>query len=493
MGEIRKENLHESLVNELNELANIDLSGYQEKTDNNLVTESKDLVGAINELFQNANNGKQLIANAIGEPVSSEDTFQAMSNDINGLLSTFKTNMMNNGVAIESGDRFKQLIDKIATLADNESGGIQIASGQIDAGSYTFANVNSTHAFSFNEPLNFTPTYLFIRIPYVRYSSTNGSGDSRNAIVSNLFNDIYDGTDWAKQLRVGCISSEGILNIKSVSSSGFVMEGDTNLTFGYSSSTGYDSDYYIDWYAFGVGEELEDNTLRDSLASILQEEGVSVSTTDDMATLIGKVDQEFDRQVVPAGTAVAANVDSGKTFINSTGQLVTGTSTKVSPAGTAVAANVDSGKTFINSTGQLVTGTSTKVSPAGTAVASDVVSGKTFINSTGQLVTGTASKGLATATGTVNVSSTLYTSKSFSVNIPFTPTRLILIIPKVWYNSGVIEHTNVIVTNGTTTKLNAGVGENGTITISSMTTSSFNIQLSSLQIPSCTITWIAFG
>jgi hypothetical protein len=44
-----------------------------------------------------------------------------------------------------------------------------------------------------------------------------------------------------------------------------------------------------------------------------------------MASLISKVDEEFDNQVVPAGDAVASNVLSGKTFINSTGQLVTGT------------------------------------------------------------------------------------------------------------------------------------------------------------------------
>ena len=155
---------------------------------------------------------------------------------------------------------------------------------------------------------------------------------------------------------------------------------------------------------------------------------MDVTEEDDMASLINKVDEEFDRQVVPQGTAT------------------------------------------IN----------------------DVVSGKTFINSTGQLLTGTASKGLATATGTVNVSSTLYTSKSFTINIDFTPTRLILIVPKVWYNSGVIEHKNVIVTNETTT-LNAGPNENGTIKVSSMTSFSFNIQMKGLQIPECTITWIAIG
>jgi hypothetical protein len=206
----------------------------------------------------------------------------------------------------------------------------------------------------------------------------------------------------------------------------FTSEGLTLYAGKYTSDYALRAPEGIDWLAIGVGEE--DTALRDSLASILQEEGVSVTEEDDMANLINKVDEEFDRQVVPQGTAT------------------------------------------IN----------------------DVVSGKTFINSTGQLLTGTASKGLATATGTVNVSSTLYTSKSFTINIDFTPTRLILIVPKVWYNSGVIEHKNVIVTNETTT-LNAGPNENGTIKVSSMTSYSFNIQMSGLQIPECTITWIAIG
>ena len=122
----------------------IDLSGYQEKTDENLVTESKDLVGAINELFQSANNGKQLIANAIGEPLDSNDTFSAMSNDINGLLSQFKTNMMNNGITVESGDKFKSLIDKISTMIEEgNSKGIQFASGSIE----TSELIRKTYAY----------------------------------------------------------------------------------------------------------------------------------------------------------------------------------------------------------------------------------------------------------------------------------------------------------------------------------------------------------
>ena len=360
-----------------------------------------------NELFQSANNGKELIASAIGEPLNAEDTFSAMSNDINGLLNTFKTNMMNNGVTVNSSDRFKQLIDKISTMVEEGSGkGIQFTEGVIPNKLELAANM-STVSDVVEMNLDFTPTYIFILCSsYYNSNLQTHTVTLSNVLFSNISNCTMEST------------MKGYVNIENINSNNFTVTLNTN----------YVSKLQVDkWYAIGVGEE--DTTLRNSLASILQQEGVSVSNEDDMASLISKVDSEFDRQVVPQGTAT------------------------------------------IN----------------------DVISGKTFINSTGQLLTGTASKGLSTATGTVNVSSTIYTSKSsFTINANFTPTRLILIIPRVWYNSGVIEHQNVIVTNETTT-LNAGPNENGTIKVSSMTSYSFNIQMSGLQIPSCTITWIAIG
>ena len=106
----------------------IDISSKQDITDNNLNTTNKTITGAINELktkvdetFQSANNGKQLIANAIGEPLNAEDTFSAMSTDINNLVSSFKSILINAGVAVNSDDKFKQLIDKIKNMfEDNE-------------------------------------------------------------------------------------------------------------------------------------------------------------------------------------------------------------------------------------------------------------------------------------------------------------------------------------------------------------------------------------
>ena len=111
MGEIRKDNLHESLIEELNELANIDLSGKQDKTDESLLTESKDVIGAINELFQSANNGKQLIASAIGEPLDSNDTFSAMSDKITEILNNIKNKLKDKDITISNFNDIADVID----------------------------------------------------------------------------------------------------------------------------------------------------------------------------------------------------------------------------------------------------------------------------------------------------------------------------------------------------------------------------------------------
>ena len=292
---------------------------------NGLMTEEKgDLVGAINELFQSANNGKQLIANAIGEPLSSEDTFSAMSNDINGLLSTFKTNMMNNGITVESSDRFKSLIDKIATMVEEGSGkGIQFAEGIIDNNSILLCPSESTETIDVDMNLNFIPSYVFVEAPGgIIRSDMEVSGNS--SVISNL-----------GITRLTLNTSNIHTGIKNVSAKSFSMytEAYKNTTLWYNVYMKAYDGKPIKWYAVGVGEE--DTTLRDSLASILQEEGVNVTEEDNMSSLITKVDIEFtdkeneiNSRVIPAGDATAEDVVAGKTFINSTGQLVTGTAEK---------------------------------------------------------------------------------------------------------------------------------------------------------------------
>ena len=256
-----------------NKEVDVDLSSYQEKTDNSLSTSNKTIVGAINELFQNANNGKELIASAIGEPLSSGDTFNAMSNDINSLLSTFKTNMMKNGVTVERGDKFKALIDKIATLSDSEGKGIQYATGQGTPTStkYFKDSVGSNVNLYYIEVNNLTFKPSIIMLSY----SDSSDGDYTTFYSEELAGDRVT-LAYTRRDNISAGAIEDIIDSSSctINSTGFLLPASKTKKY--------------TWIAIGVGEE--DTTLRDSLANILEDKGVDVSPEDDMATLIGKVD-----------------------------------------------------------------------------------------------------------------------------------------------------------------------------------------------------------
>ena len=247
---------------------------------NELNTNSKTVIGAINELFQSANNGKQLIANAIGEPLSSEDTFSAMSTDINSLLSTFKTNMMNNGITVDSGDKFKQLIDKITTMIEEGSGkGIQYASGIVEKTGYVSYLSNNYYTYEIKD-LGFIPEICYLR-GSVDPNLTMGIYEEDTISIYHKSDNMFTMNSSEEYLytRQDLSGTSGIPGIEI---------SENKLTLVLSSNSAPTAIYY----AIGVGEE--DTTLRDSLASILTEEGVSVTEEDDMASLISKVDNEFD-------------------------------------------------------------------------------------------------------------------------------------------------------------------------------------------------------
>ena len=253
------------------DLKNIDLSEI-----NNAI---EDLNDKYDELFQSANNGKELIADAIGEPLSSEQTFSAMSTGINGLLSTFKTNMMNNGIVVEASDKFKSLIDKIATLADNEGKGIQYAEGSINNITLP-AYTSGFKQYSINLNIDFTPSILMINIGKFIIETTS-TYYTANTTINSLFHNsssnavvIMSSTETGMGAGYAYISSSNQLYM-------------SNLR--YERSVDLENITYL---AIGVGEE--DTTLRDSLANILQDAGVEVSEGEEMASLITKVDQKLD-------------------------------------------------------------------------------------------------------------------------------------------------------------------------------------------------------
>ena len=258
---------------------------------NELNTNSKTIIGAINELFQSANNGKELIASAIGEPLNAEDTFSAMSNDINGLLSTFKANMMNNGITVESGDKFKALIDKIKGLTEGEGNkGIQYTEG-IYSG--TLPNMSGEkHEITINHNLGVTPTLIIVCFNG-RLGGSIYDSDTSRVSINSLINNSESSS--AKYYTQGGNEAFNYYFNNINESTADVVFWSTYYDEPSSNDFSWD-DYGIEttYYAIGVGEE--DTTLRDSLASILTEEGVIVTEEDDMASLISKVDEEFDRK-----------------------------------------------------------------------------------------------------------------------------------------------------------------------------------------------------
>ena len=84
-------------------------------------TNKNNLVNAINELFQNANNGKQIIADAIGDDdITKDSTFAAMGkaieeivNDKNTMKQKLVEALMNKGVDVDNNTDYDSLINEI--------------------------------------------------------------------------------------------------------------------------------------------------------------------------------------------------------------------------------------------------------------------------------------------------------------------------------------------------------------------------------------------
>ena len=253
-----------------------------------------DIISAVNSLMvdrvDNAENMGKL-ANAIGEPVTANHSVDEVVEGLGEMLSTFKTNMMNSGVVVESSDKFKQLIDKIKGLTEGEGNkGIQFAEGEttvdlqyIDSSTY----VNQTQI------LDFTPSIVFVT--YTGYNNGNdnfsytvyGNSYTVTETVNNIY--FYNSDNNYRYITV-YRNTQGTQYEDYVDM--YITTSKNKFDVYHCQHNVYGVELSYKWYAIGVGEE--DTTLRDSLAAILTEEGVDVTEEDDMASLINKTDVEFN-------------------------------------------------------------------------------------------------------------------------------------------------------------------------------------------------------
>ena len=221
---------------------NIDLSGYQTSNAEGLNTNDKTIVGAINELFQNANNGKQIIADAIGSPLSSDDTFAAMGNSINNMTIDFRNALALKGVNAPA-DKLEALIGRIDDII--QSGNVLnnqvMVSGEYTIGT-TLTDNSSPLIIQTNH--NFIPDYFLVVFPYNSLKSTNYPSDTVRPQYPYLCTDT---------MSIKTNSSRGTDNTISLSYNdiSFTLTMTDDGSISYSSIP---SGTKIKWYAIGSSQ-----------------------------------------------------------------------------------------------------------------------------------------------------------------------------------------------------------------------------------------------
>jgi hypothetical protein len=153
-------------------------------------------------------------------------------------------------------------------------------------------SVSITYDASVN--FGFKPSILLVSIPSYAYTGYETSLNKITGVttVNSVIRNIDGISKTIYMLGSSATTPRIQVNVTNVTENGF------NISAARAGTQTSGCYLYLvgpfTYYAIGVGEE--DTTLRDSLASILQEEGVNVTEEDDMASLITKVDEEFDNK-----------------------------------------------------------------------------------------------------------------------------------------------------------------------------------------------------
>ena len=127
-GSIGMNKLGEDVREAIEDASNIDLSGYATKEEMNgkvaqgdYNTKIAELEGRVEEAFTSANNGKQLIASAIGNPlITGNSTFNAMSEAILGYENNLRIILTDEGVSTSDEDNMDSLIAKVDSEFDRQ-------------------------------------------------------------------------------------------------------------------------------------------------------------------------------------------------------------------------------------------------------------------------------------------------------------------------------------------------------------------------------------
>ena len=272
---VYREQLDDNVIDMLSEDIG---SNYSLRTEN-----TKTIASALNEI-----RGKDIIANAVGDPLLNTDSYSDMGSKIRQMTNVFKTQLINKGVTISSYDKLNSLINKINEIVGDGNSGIQVATGIVNSNSSSewFARTNSgrTNAYRVEvSNLSFKPNLVII---YYNDGTNNkinsiGFGDT----LEFIYNNISGVTSISDTWYAGMLEPK--YNDSASGTSGTIIPkfNDNGFLF----YTGIPSTEFT-YLAYGLGESQTD-ALTESLKQILIDNGAIVEGNESLSELILKTDE----------------------------------------------------------------------------------------------------------------------------------------------------------------------------------------------------------
>ncbi|SHE62508.1 phage tail protein [Clostridium fallax] len=154
-------------INETNEqVKNIELTAEKvsiKDSSNNF--SSKNVEGALDELFTFADNGKKLWVDVIGNPLSKSDSFSTLKNKTNNIKSNFVTKLASKGIYKNYNDNLQSLVDSIDNIKALKT--LKGSSGLTSWETYSSgASWTAMKNLTFNITTGFQPKMILINGEY---------------------------------------------------------------------------------------------------------------------------------------------------------------------------------------------------------------------------------------------------------------------------------------------------------------------------------------
>ena len=258
---VYREQLDDNVIDMLSEDIG---SNYSLRTEN-----QKTIAAALNEI-----HGKDVIANAVGDPLLSTDTYNEMGRKLRDLTVKLKNKLLSNGITIAEYDKLNSLIEKIEVLGEGVGYGLEIVTGEcndlngIDA-------ARSWYEFHIDYDFGFTPNRILFYSTSTYFCELDN--DSRLTIDSKYCYS-EDTCFWFRGRSDGGAQQHYKFYIDNITSTGFSI-------FIYATSSSTTKLIGNKFDALGDGS----SAILDTLKDILVNKGVEVTGNESLAELIVKV------------------------------------------------------------------------------------------------------------------------------------------------------------------------------------------------------------